>query len=98
MGYLASAEYRHIIPVKGHPDQTFQLAAFVDNGAVRINRNAYYDGTNYRHLSGIGIGALWGRTDDWLLRASYGWKLGNEKFQSQSDANGMLWLQAIKYF
>lgn len=98
LGYVASAEYRHIIPLKGHPDQSLQLAVFLDGGAVKINKSAYTTGLNTRHLYGYGIGALWGRTDDWLLRASYGWRLGHEKALSGPDSNGMLWLQAIKYF
>ena len=98
LGYVASAEYRHIIPLKGHPDQSLQLAVFLDGGAVKINKSAYTTGLNTRHLYGYGIGALWGRTDDWLLRASYGWRLGHEKVLSGPDSNGMLWLQAIKYF
>jgi len=98
LGYVANAEYRHIIPLKGHPDQTLQLAVFLDGGAVKINKSAYTSGLNIRHLYGYGIGALWGRTDDWLLRASYGWKLGHEDNQSGPNSSGMLWLQAVKYF
>jgi len=98
VGYVASAEYRYLIPIKGHPDQSLQLAAFVDGGSIWANKDVYYDSTNVRHLYGYGIGALWGRTDDWLLRVSYGWKLGYESYQSTPDSNGMLWLQAVKYF
>ena len=86
------------MPIKGHPDQSLQLAAFVDGGSIWANKDVYYDSTNVRHLYGYGIGALWGRTDDWLLRVSYGWKLGHESYQSTPDSNGMLWLQAVKYF
>ncbi|MCH3915177.1 MAG: hypothetical protein LKE29_07890 [Acidaminococcaceae bacterium] len=57
----------------------------MDNGAVRINKSNYSGGDNYRHLSGCGIGLLWGRTDDWLLRLTYAWKLGSEKYQSEED-------------
>jgi hemolysin activation/secretion protein len=98
IGYVASAEYRHIIPLKARPDQTLQLAAFLDNGAVRINKSNYSGGDNYRHLSGCGIGLLWGRTDDWLLRLTYAWKLGSEKYQSEEDGNGRFRVQFVKYF
>ncbi len=98
IGYIVSAEYRYIIPLKARPDQTFQLAAFLDNGAVRINKDNYSGKDNYRHLSGAGIGFLWGRTDDWLLRASYAWKLGSETYQSETDSNGRFRVQFVKYF
>lgn len=98
-GYLASAEYRYIIPVKNRPDQTMQLAAFLDHGGVRINKDMYYNGSNVRHLSGYGIGLLWGRTDDWLIRMSYSWKLGHEDYTSEPNSNsGRFLIQGVKYF
>lgn len=99
MGYVASAEYRYILPLKNRPDQTLQLAAFLDNGAVRINKSNYSGGSDsYRHLSGYGLGLLWSRTDDWLLRTSYAWKLGHAPSESEDDGNGRFRVQLIKYF
>ena len=98
-GYVATLEARMELPrfserMPGH----MQLVAFVDAGSVRTNRNPWTVGDNRRTLSGAGVGAVWSDPGNFLLRAYYARKLGNEKAISSPDKSGRFWIQGIKYF
>jgi hemolysin activation/secretion protein len=95
-GYLATAEFRWLLPLK--TKQTLQLAAFVDNGCVSINKDSWSDEDKHRTLSGTGLGLIWGKANDSLIRVNYAWKLGSEPAKSAEDKAGRVWLQGIKYF
>ena len=59
-----------------------------------------YDPTaaNWRSLSGVGIGLLWTRDRDYAFRLDYACKTCGEVAPADTDKNGRIWFQAIKYF
>ncbi len=98
-GYLMTVEARMLLPkfsqqMPGH----MQLIAFVDAGAVSINKNPWSAGSNRRTLSGAGVGFNWTDPDNFMLRAYYARKLGSDVATSAPDASGRFWIQAVKYF
>jgi hemolysin activation/secretion protein len=95
-GYLLTTELRYALDPKSLGQ--IELGAFIDHGAVRINRNPYMEGTNRRQLSAVGVNMLWTMPDNWQLRASVARKLGKEAAQSESDSTARAWLQALKGF
>jgi hemolysin activation/secretion protein len=98
-GYVATLEARMELPrfsdrMPGH----MQLVAFADSGSVRTNHEPWSVGDNRRTLSGAGVGAVWSDPGNFMLRAYYARKLGNEPAISSPDKSGRFWVQAIKYF
>jgi hemolysin activation/secretion protein len=98
-GFIVSLEARMDLPrfspaLPGH----MQLVAFVDSGHVTVNKEPWFAGPNQRNLSGAGIGATWADPGNFLLRAYYAHKLGNEPALSAPDKSGRFWLQAVKFF
>ena len=49
-------------------------------------------------LSGAGVGLTWSDTNNFLVRAYYARKLGNDLATSAPDKSGRFWIQAVKYF
>jgi hypothetical protein len=49
-------------------------------------------------LAAYGLGVSWSEPGNFLLRAYYARKLGNENAISAPDKSGRFWIQAIKYF
>lgn len=99
-GYIARAELRWLLPLK-KKDQQLQLATFIDQGALRINKDkGTAFGGNYRHLSGAGIGLIWSRWEDWFIRADYAWRLSDDRPTSDihHSAGGHFWIRAGVYF
>ena len=98
-GYLVTLEGRMELPqfALGMPGRV-QLVAFVDAGSVRTNHNPWTAGDNRRTLSGAGVGAVWSDPGNFMLRAYYARKLGNDKAISSPDKSGRFWIQGIKYF
>ena len=94
-GYVMHLEGRLEVPA---PSGQLQLIAFADHGAVSINRDPWSAGENRRTLSAAGVGVNWSRDDDFILKAYYARKLGNEAATSAPDASGRFWVQAVKYF
>lgn len=70
-----------------------QLIGFVDAGTVR----PHGAGTR-RTLSGAGVGVNWSDTNNFVVRAYYAIKLGDEAANSAPDKSGRFWIQAVKYF
>ena len=98
-GYLFTVEARYDLPplpegVPGH----VQLIAFADVGGVKLNKNPWTDGDNHRTLSGAGVGVNWGDPGNFLVRASYARKIGDEPAISSPDKSGRFWIQLVKYF
>jgi hemolysin activation/secretion protein len=83
-------------PPEGVPGR-MQLLAFVDTGSVRLNDTPWAAGDNRRTLSGAGVGIHWGDPGNFLVRAFYARKLGNEPALSAPDKSGRFWLQLVKY-
>lgn len=77
-----------------------QWVCFVDTGEVSLNKNPWdiAGPTNRRRLSGAGMGLNFMGTSNWVVKASYAFKLGDEAATSAPDANGRFWLQANKVF
>lgn len=98
-GYLMTLEARMLLPkFSAQMPGQMQLVAFVDTGTVTINKNPWAAGSNSRTLSGAGVGLNWTDPDNFMVRAYYARKLGNEVATSAPDASGRFWIQAVKYF
>lgn len=98
-GYVATLEGRMDLPkfspqMPGH----MQLVAFVDSGAVTLNKNPWFAGPNRRKLHGAGIGVNWGEPGNFMARAYYARKLGSGTATSAPDKSGRFWVQLVKYF
>jgi len=101
-GYVLTLEARLQLPKFSErlPGQ-MQLIAFVDTGSVTINKNPgpwSGAGPNNRTLSGAGVGFNWSDPNNFMVRAYYAFKLGDEVATSAPDASGRFWIQAVKYF
>jgi len=99
-GYVLTLEARLQLPKFSErlPGQ-MQLIAFVDTGSVSINKNPWPGaGPNNRTLSGAGVGLNWSDPNNFMVRAYYAFKLGDEVATSAPDASGRFWIQAVKYF
>lgn len=70
-----------------------QLIGFVDAGTVRA-----HNADDRRTLSGAGVGLNWSDTNNFMVRAYYAFKLGDEAATSAPDKSGRFWIQAVKYF
>lgn len=98
-GYLVNLEARLLLPkLSERMPGEMHLIGFVDAGRVTINKNPWAAGINSRSLGAYGIGASWGESGNFLVRAYYAVKMGNEAAISAPDKSGRFWIQAIKYF
>ena len=94
-GYVLTLEARMQL------DQQTQLIGFVDTGSAKLNKSPWPAVTspNTRTLSGAGLGVNWvSGQNDFVVKAYYAFKLGNEAATSAPDKSGRFWLQAVKYF
>ena len=93
-GVVVNLEARMQVPKfsDSMPGQ-LQLIGFVDAGTVR----AHHAG-NRRTLSGAGVGLNWSDTNNFMVRAYYAVKIGDEAATSAPDKSGRFWIQAVKYF
>jgi hemolysin activation/secretion protein len=98
-GYVLNLEARYLLPkfAPRMPGQV-ELIGFVDTGSVTINRNPWDASPNHRTLSGAGVGFNWSETNNFMLRAYYAFKVGNEMATSAPDKNGRFWIQGVKFF
>ncbi len=97
-GLLLNIELRYDLPKPASLPGYMQLAAFVDAGSVRTNHSPWAPGPNDRTLSGAGFGINWGDPGNFLVRAYYARKLGNQVALSAPDRSGRFWVQLVKYF
>lgn len=77
---------------------TLQAIVFVDAGTVRLNKSPWASGSNHRTLSGAGLGLNWAENNNFMVRAYYARKLGDDLATSAPDKSGRFWIQAVKYF
>ena len=98
-GALLTLEARLDVPQFSErlPGQ-LQLIGFVDAGQVTLHKNPWTSDPNRRTLSGAGVGFNWTSTHNFVVRAYYARKLGNEVATSAPDRSGRFWIQAVKYF
>lgn len=94
VGLVLNLEARWQVPKFSNslPGQ-LQLIGFVDAGTVRPR-----DAGERRTLSGAGVGFNWYETNNFMVRAYYAVKIGNEAATSAPDKSGRFWIQAVKYF
>lgn len=99
-GWLASLEFRKALPELKSLPGSLQATAFVDEGSVRLSKDNYTAGANYRKLGGFGLGLLYSSKSPRSVncRLNYAWKLGPEKSVSDTDKAGRLWLQLAREF
>ena len=91
-GYVTTGELRWSLP-----DPGVQLAAFVDCGHVKLNEKPWTNDVNGRTLAGAGLGFIFNRPNDYVLRLDYAWKLTSSDAVSDADRSGRFWLQGVKY-
>ena len=98
-GYVMNLEARLQLPKFSErmPGQ-LQLIGFIDTGSVTLNKNPWVAGPNRRTLSGAGVGLNWSDTNNFMVRAYYAFKVGDEVATSAPDSSGRFWIQAVKYF
>lgn len=98
-GYVLNLEARWQLPklTSTLPGQV-QLIGFIDTGSVTLNKNPWAAGPNRRTLSGAGVGVNWYETNNFMVRAYYAVKVGDEAATSAPDKSGRFWIQAVKYF
>lgn len=98
-GYLVNLEARWQLPKPTAMPGQVQLIGFVDAGRVSINKKPWPNsGDNQRTLSGVGVGVNWYETNNFMVRAYYAVKVGDEAATSAPDKSGRFWIQAVKYF
>jgi hemolysin activation/secretion protein len=98
-GYVINLEARWQLPKLSAslPGQV-QLIGFIDTGRATINKNPWSAEPNKRTLSGAGVGVNWYETNNFMVRAYYAVKVGDEAATSAPDKSGRFWIQAVKYF
>jgi hemolysin activation/secretion protein len=98
-GYIVSLETRLLLRKQAgdFPGQV-QLIGFIDTGVVHANHTPWRDEENRRSLSAAGVGLVWSQAPDYMVRAYYAFKLGNETARSAPDTRGRFWVQGVKYF
>ncbi|MGI4879363.1 MAG: ShlB/FhaC/HecB family hemolysin secretion/activation protein [Janthinobacterium lividum] len=98
-GYVATAELRlTVAALAQHIPGDVQLFGFIDNGGVTYNHDRFLPGRNHAELTGCGGGVSWARNGDFLVKASYAHRIGNERVTSEPDHAGRFWVQLVKSF
>jgi hemolysin activation/secretion protein len=97
-GYVLTLEARLLLPRFSATQRgQMQLIGFLDTGSATISKNPWTPGDNRRTLSGAGVGLSWSETNNFMVRAFYARKIGNEPALSAPDKSGRFWVQAVKY-
>lgn len=95
-GYLATLEARHVLALA--LPGVWQMAAFVDTGHVKQNREPWSAGANSRTLSGFGFGLNAALSRDWYLKAVLARRIGAAHPVSDTERTVRFWLQAGRPF
>lgn len=101
-GLLLNLEYRYQLPagiaMAGEP---VSLAAFYDYGTVRVNSDdtAVPGATNRVSLGAVGIGALAGRVNNFLITTYLAWRTTRSTPSTgEPDRSPRAWVSAQKWF
>jgi hemolysin activation/secretion protein len=98
-GYVLNLETRTDLPTLFEKRYgQMQLIGFVDTGTVMINKNIWSSGPNRRTLSGAGAGINWTGANNFVVKAYYAHRLGNQAAISAPDSPARIWIQAVRYF
>lgn len=94
-GYLLTGELRWNMP-----SPIFQVAAFIDNGHVTVNKNPWPSagGPNSRSLTSAGLGFILNSARGYTIRVDYAWKINSGPATADTDKRGRLWLKGTRYF
>jgi len=90
-GWQASLELRFLLAPR------WQLKAFVDHGAVQVNKSPWIHDENRRQLSGAGVGASWSGPSQQISVTS-AWALDNNQEGSGPERTPRIWASATQYF
>lgn len=105
-GWMLNVELRHSVR------DEFQILGFVDAGEIRINKSPWpgWDTASPNRpkrygLHGAGVGVSYGRSGDYLIRATLAAPIGSNpgKDANGNDSDGRrsaarAWVQVVKYF
>lgn len=72
-------------------NQHFDVGAFVDAGAITLNKNPISSQDNRRSLSSAGLSGSWQAGQSWHLSLSAAHRLGSEKAQSGDNQDYAIW-------
>ncbi|MDP1953541.1 MAG: ShlB/FhaC/HecB family hemolysin secretion/activation protein [Polaromonas sp.] len=101
-GLLLNMEYRYQLPAPvSLAGEAVSLAAFYDYGTVRFNQDdsAVTGATNRISLGAVGVGALAGRSNNFLVTAYLAWRTTRSTpTTGESDRSPRAWVSAQKWF
>jgi hemolysin activation/secretion protein len=97
-GAILTVEGRMDLPKFANVPGRMQLIVFADAGTVTLDRKPWSTGDNHRNLSGAGVGVNWSLPGNFMARAYYARKLGNDVATSAPDRSGRFWVQLVKFF
>jgi hemolysin activation/secretion protein len=96
-GWLLSVEFKRLRPQWSNAGNNVYLVNFYDYGYAQLNKDPWEDEDNRRNLAAAGLGLIWARRS-FNLRLDYAIKLGLEDAETDTESNGRIWLQMVKYF
>ncbi len=101
-GLLLNMEYRYQLPAPVTlAGEAVSLAAFYDYGTVRFNQDdsAVPGATNRISLGAVGVGALAGRVNNFLVTAYLAWRTTRSTpTTGEPDRSPRAWVSAQKWF
>jgi hemolysin activation/secretion protein len=97
--HLVTAEVRYALPVPSFMAGNLAATGFFDYAHGRLNKDPLPPevSTNMRTLSGAGIGLTWARQDDFLVRASFAWRLTGHPLSDPQDRKPRIFFQLQKF-
>jgi hemolysin activation/secretion protein len=96
-GLLGTIEVRRQLMVSS-PYVRPELLAFFDGGRINTNQNPFLPDANSNRLLGAGVGLNLFLRDDFRIRASWAWKVGERPAQTAPDSSSRGWIQLGKDF
>lgn len=101
-GLLLNVEYRYQLPAPvSLAGEAVSVAAFYDYGTVRFNQDdsAVPGATNRISLGAVGVGALAGRVNNFLVTAYLAWRTTRSTpTTGEPDRSPRAWVSAQKWF
>ena len=98
-GYIATVEARLRLPkpFTAMPGQ-LQVAGFVDTGEVSTNKSPWFPGHNDEKRTGGGVSLSWAVPNNFLIKATYAHKIGDQVVTSGPNEADRFWFQIAKLF
>jgi hemolysin activation/secretion protein len=90
-GWQASVELRYSLA------PGWQLSSFVDQGAVKFNKQPWTREGNANHMAGTGAAATW-FTNNHQVSLTTAWPLGQVEKNIEPKRSPRIWIQATQYF